>query len=210
MDIQHEMIIPAFCNKDEIDKLVEQVYQLFTWYSPGATREKIRSRLCASLDAHVDLLLDGEFTVAFAVCMPIFLDNGEVCLFRHGTIIDHSYRSHGFYRKLLEIGLVRHKPDWHATRTQNPRVYETWQRIHGKELLPKPLHTPAEREKKIAVELAHGTHFERDLLIARNVYQEDRSSADYHLCRDENIRLFFQQSLGVHDAFLLLARMKNV
>lgn len=210
MNIQHKVIVLALSNEDEIERLVEQVSDLFLWYALGTTREKIRTRLCASPDAHVDLLLDEEFIAAFAVCIPILLKNGESCLFRHGTIIHQSYRSHGFYKKLLEIGLARHKSDWHATRTQNPRVYETWRQIHGEELLPNPSRSPVEHEKNIAVELSHGALFERNLLISRNVYPEDRREADYHTCRNEEIRTFFQQSLGVHDAFLLLARMKNV
>lgn len=206
--IEHKVIIPSLCDESQIESLIGQVSDLFLWYSPGATEEKIRSRLCVSPDANVDLLLDGQVIAAFAVCVPIKLENGECCLFRHGTIIGQKYRSRGYYKQLLEISLARHKPDWHATRTQNPRVYETWPQLHGEELFPNPSYLPTEKVKEIALKIAHGNVFDGDKLISRNVYREDRTLEEYHRCRNENIRTFFQSSLGIHDAFVLLAQIK--
>lgn len=97
---------------------------------------------------------------------------------------------------------------WHATRTQNPRVYESWRSLHGESLLPNLNgRTPTTREIAIAQALAHGAAFEEKTFISRRVYQENRGGANYHACRSPEISALFASSLGPFDAFILLAQV---
>lgn len=207
-NVAHESIDAGSCGPSERRALVERISPLYRWYEPEASLEVMEQRLCAHPGTRVDLLIRGGVTLAFAVCVEVDLPNDERCLFRHGTIVGAEERSQGLYKQLLQIGLDRHRPQWHACRTQNPRVYEAWERFHGPSLLPHPDRTPPMDVVDIARYLSknHPT-FDSRMFTVKDVYPHNRSGSDYHRCRTPWIQDLFAERLGVHDAMILLARL---
>ena len=206
MELLHELMIADVSDNEQAQETINCIRNLFVGYSPNADDAKIRGRIMTP-GAHIDIFRDGDICAAFAVCVPICLASGETCLFRHGTIVSENYRSRGLYTKLLEIGLTRHQPDWHATRTQNPRVYETWRNFHGQKLRPSPDVSIPGEYLVVAHQVVRGAPFNPETFVVRDVYHKDRTGASYHICRNPDIRAMFEKELGVHDAFILLARL---
>lgn len=205
--MERELIHPFELDRAAQDTLIERIAALYRWYEPGATLEVMHERFCHHRGTEVDLLVDDGQVVAFAVTVLREIE-GERCLFRHGTIVRTDERSRGLYRELMQIALDRHDPDWHACRTQNPRVYEAWQALHGDRLWPHPVNAPSDSAVQIARVLAGETIFDPVTFVVRDVYPYDRSGADYHTCRSSSIREFFHSRLGIHDAQILLARVR--
>lgn len=207
LELQHELIYPNELVKDDLDQLVSRLKKLYTWYSPGATEEKIRVRITAHPNTEIDLFTNNGEVVAFGICVVMTLSTSEKCLFRHGTVIADEYRSQGLYRRLFALAESRHEVSWYATRTQNPRVYETWFKLFGDNLYPRPAVPLSEELRALAVEIAKSNALNTETFVARGVYKEDRTGAEYHQCREPWIQEFFRSRLGVNDAFLLLARV---
>jgi len=203
----HDLVYPHQLDQDALSSVVRRLKPLYQWYSPTADEERILTRIMAHQDTEIDLFELNGVVVAFGICVLIPLPSGEKCVFRHGTVIDGQFRSQGLYHQLFEHARERHHPDWYSTRTQNPRVYETWWKKFGGNLFPAPFTTLTQELKSLAVHIVQGKDsFEPDTFIARDVYREDRSGAEYHQCREAWIQEFFQLHLGVYDAFLLLGR----
>ena len=169
----------------------------------------MKERLFGIPGSVIDLLLEEDHLAAFAITAPKALSNSEVCAWRHGTIIDPEFQSRGLYSQLIQLSLTRDNPQWIATRTQNPRVYETWYKMFGDALYPHPDKTHDPTIQKIGFELAGGKHpFDPTTFVVQRAYTESRSGADYHRCREEWIRNFFEKRLGTHDAIILLVRVR--
>ncbi len=201
-----ELIHPFELDCAQQEALIERIAALYRWYEPGATLEVMHERFCHQAGTEVDLLVEDDQVIAFGVTVLREIE-GVRCLFRHGTIVRTDERSRGLYRELVQIALDRHAPDYHACRTQNPRVYEAWLAFHGDRLWPHPVNAPSATTARIARVLAGKTDFDPTTFTVRNAYAYDRSGADYHTCRSSSIREFFESRLGIHDAFILLARV---
>ncbi len=204
--IVHEVLCPNDLDAGALNVVVTRLKPLYQWYAPTATEEQIRRRITGHHNTEIDLLGHDGAVIAFGICVLMSLPNAETCLFRHGAIIDDRFRSQGLYHRLFALARARHRPNWHGTRTQNPRVYETWWKMFGKNLYPNP-HAPLTPElKSLAAYIVPGGTFEVETFVVRDAYSEDRSGVEYHRCREAWIEQFFRSQLGVHDAFLLLVR----
>lgn len=189
-----------------IEDFLNDVAPLYRWYEPDADIERMRGRFLHHPDTVVDVIYDGAAVAAFGVCVVVTLANGERCLFRHGTLVAEAYRSLGLYRQLLETGLARHPTEWTATRTQNPRVFETWWKRHGDRLHPRPGVPVPDDVQRISAELAeHDPAFDPATGIFHGAYTYDRTGADYRACRETWVSDFFT-ALGPFDAMILVAR----
>lgn len=208
--LRHEERYPTHLTDKQLRDFLASIEALYRWYSPGSDETRMRRRLTEHAETVVDLIMDGSRVVAFAVNIPLLCPNGASCLFRHGTIITETHRTRGLYRRLLGIALDRCQPQWAATRTQNPRVYETWAARFGTGLLPRSDRAPDPDEQAIARFVArdHPT-FDPDTFIVQGAYTEDRTGAEYHRCRSPEIQQFFAGRLGPHDAMILLARVRS-
>lgn len=197
------------CFDQEKDALISRVEGLYQWYSPGSDRESMKKRLCGHPGTEVDLVMQNGSLLAFGVCVPKVLSTtGESCIFRHGVVIDPKAQSQGLYRSLLRRTIERHWPHWVGTRTQNPRIYETWHTRFGDKLYPHPNKVHNETIQGIGVELSTGEpSFDPFTFTVRDVYPEDRTGVPYHECRAPWIADFFAKRLGAHDAMILLARV---
>lgn len=207
--METELIRPFELDRVEQENLIRRIVDLYQWYEPGASLEVMHERFCHHPGTEVDLLVEDGQVIAFAVTILREI-GGERCLFRHGTIVRTDERSRGLYRELMQIALDRHQPDWHACRTQNPRVYEAWQALHAERLWPQLLDVPSEATVQIARVLAGETGFDSATFVVRNVYSYDRSGAEYHACRSPFIHEFFRSRLGIHDAMILVARVRSI
>lgn len=205
--ITHEFFEGNALSEVEQIRLVSRVSKLYRLHNPDATETDMRHRLFGNRPSFVDLLLDGNVAVAFAVCTIKTFSTGETCLWRNGIVVAPAYRELGLYRTLVELALRKHRTEWSATKTQNPRVYLTWLKLFGERLLPYPGKDPAAPAQRVASELSgdHGNPVDPLTFVIKNEYSIDRSGTGYFNCHTPWVADFFTSRLGPFDAFLLLA-----
>ena len=187
----------------QLQELIVLVKPLYTWFSPKrATAENIRARLTRQDTSCVDIIFLEEKVVGWGVYYIREIDNQKI-LYRDGTIVDPEHGSKGIYHSLIELSLNREAPDHLVTRTQNPRVYESFQKYSQKGIYPRLDNViPPQHIQKIAQEIEPSV--DPETLIVRGVYEGDRFQAEYHTSRDPKIKEFFLQKLQPPDAFLLV------
>lgn len=190
-----------------LQELIELIRPLYTWFSPTrATDSNIRARLTRDPNSQVDIIEYQGKVIAWGVYYTREINNAQKILYRGGTIVDREYTSKGIYHALIQIALEREKPDYLVTRTQNPRVYEAFEKciLVGTVIYPQLDGTiPPPNIQKIAQLVEPNVDLET--LIVRGLYEGNRFYADYHTSRDPKVQEFFQKKLNPPDAFVVIA-----
>ena len=101
------------------------------------------------------------------------------------------------------------KPNIIATRTQNPRVYETFQKL-GDKIYPD-LGFISEIPD-IIIEIAKSMFPSlKDIrkFIMPNAYKGEKLNKTTYLSKNTNVLSFFKKNLGKDDAILVFVELKN-
>lgn len=205
--IVHETVAGSAVTDSEKDHFIARVSDLYRSYAPRENVTGMKNRLFGNLHSSVDLLLDDGKLVAFAACSVKTFSTGETCLWRNGIVVDQAYRSRGFYKRLITVALERHATDWTATKTQNPRVYETWNSLFAGALLPHPDTELNVSAQKAASELSGDkSPVDPRTFVIRNDYPNDWLVTSHRTCRTKWIEEFLAFRLGPLDALLLLVK----
>lgn len=205
--IGHESFAGDDLIESEKECLIVKVSGPYRLHDPKASEDDIRSRLFGNPQSFVDLLVDDNKVFGFGVCVIKTFSTGETCLWRNGVIIQSDYRTRGFYKTLIQKALERHRTDWTATKSRNPRVYETWLKQFGDSLLPHPERKINASAQKIGSELS-GDKSPVDPLtfIIRDEYSFDQPERTDRTAEARWIEDFFASRHGPRDGSLLLAK----
>jgi len=199
---------PRRLSEHEMGELVALVHKPFLWFAPGSTYQDIVKRLRGHESSMVDVLLLEGKPCGFGTCAVLECAGASV-MYRGGTVIEEFARSKGLYRALIELALERCNPQYLMTRTQNPRVYETFARIAGvKQIFPQANGAIPDHIVAIAQCCPHDDWIDPATLIVPGVYAgellEDRS---FMTARSDEVQNQFRNHLGPDDAFMVVAEV---
>ena len=202
--MKHELLYSGKCSATDLAKIIKRLKDLYLWYDPVSETE-MAARFGGHAKAEIDVLSHHGHVIAFGVCVPTHFGI-DLCLFRHGTLVAPEYQSRGLYEHLLDEALSRHNPKWLGTRTQNPRVYETWWKRFGEALYPHPTRDIPLAIRQMGLELSgNDPTFDPETMVVRGVYREDRRTREDFRCWLPWVREFMESRLGMYDAMILVA-----
>ena len=190
-------------------KVVEQIKDLYLWFSPGSPEEDMRGRLLQHPNAYVELLLRPDNTCDGFSIHYTEVFNGSRVMFRGGTVVRPGEQSSGHYRRMLSQAISPRNADFVVAMTQNPRVYECL-RSFGKRgvIYPRRDVDIPRHVLDIAMKFCKAREFLAPTLIVRNVYADIRKDASFSSVRDYSVESFFQSNLGPDDGFFVVVPLQ--
>lgn len=198
---------PHEMSKSEMDLLIDVVREPFDWYAPESTNKDILDRLQGNKESYVDVVLLGGVACGFASSYTTQCGEPTVG-YRAGTSIMPSARGRGIYKALINLSLDRTDFDYIATRTQNPRVYETLKQFTPEgTIFPQPKIKPPKEILEIARATCENGVVEPETLIVRGVHGFVREDRSFMTARSKPIQDFFIQSLGCDDGFMVVVQL---
>ena len=197
-------------DEKKLNELILLIKPIYLCFYPSSSEERIRLRLTRNESTVVDLLFVGDKVCAFGIYYFLKIQDKNI-LFRDGTMVDQNSQSKGYYKSLVQHALDLYAPDFMATRTQNPRVYETLTTFSSTGFIyPNEDVLITHEVGTIADLLCEGEVLDPKTLVVKGVYKQgqDRSEALFWKVRNEKVTRLFKQFLTEFDAFLLVIPTK--
>jgi len=193
-----------------LNELVNLIGPIYLRFYPSSSKERILKRLRHNKSTVLDLLSVNQTVCAFGIHYLLKIGDKSI-LFRDGTMVNDSEQSKGYYRLLVQHALDKYSPDFMATRTQNPRVYEMLRKFSATgSIYPSEGIVPPQGVVIIAHSLCLEGKLDPETLAVKDVYAkgQGREDAQFFLVRDEKVRDFFKRSLAKSDAFIVVVPIK--
>lgn len=192
---------------------IERIRPLYLSFSPESDDAAIAGRLQRHPNSQLDLIVAEDGTVcAFSVHHTEEV-RGRRVMFRGGTIVSGDSRSRGHYRRLIEHGIEREKPEVLIAYTQNPRVFETMRNLAGGDHYLYPAINGGEPPtyiRRLAIDYCPPKclpTFDPFDLVLHDLYGDIRKDDAFKTCRDPAVRTMFRERLRENDGFLVVARL---
>jgi hypothetical protein len=198
----------ADLSRDELCKVVNEIKELYLWFSPTSSGADMRDRLLRHRNTHISILRNAENGACrgFSVYYTETFDGLRV-IFRDGTIVRD--RSRGLYKALLQHSISPECHDYVVAMTQNPRVYETLRSFSRSEkIFPSPIIVVSDEVREIAEKFCKAPNIALDTLIVREVYGEIRKDFEFTNSKDPKVKDFFLKNLGIDDGFFVVVPLK--
>ncbi len=191
-------------NSASQDNLIDFVYDLFNWFSPGSSSDRIRKMLTYMPNSVCITVEQDGVCVAFMVLHTERFKNKKI-IYVNGVVVDENFRSHGLLRKMLQQEIDLFSPDYITLQTQNPQVYLLVRSICGEQnTWPRPIFSPSRRDLDIAIHISRGRVKDSSLIIPE-IYGDIRQDRSYLFSNNEDVNRFFASSLNRNDAFFVIA-----